>query len=128
MTIGPNPARCVLFPRHLEAHFVGSVIDTRGGPYSVTASGCLDTEANVLFDLEATDTYLGSGDSLRIAPADVALDVDPATCTATNREPVRVVVTGGTGAYAGARGSGIGTFREDAADRDQMTLIGHITR
>ena len=27
-------------------------------------------------------------------------------CTATNREPVRFDVTGGTGAYAGARGGG----------------------
>jgi hypothetical protein len=104
--IGPNPARCGAFPRHLEAHFVGSGIDTRGGPYAVSASGCLDTQANVLFDLEATDTYLGSGDSLRIVPADVSLDVNPATCSATNREPVRFHVAGGTGAYAGASGGG----------------------
>ena len=106
VAIGPNPARCGVFPRHLEAHFVGSGIDTRGGPFAVRASGCLDTEANVLFDLEATDTYLGTGDSLRIAPADVPLDVNPATCTATNRAPVRFDVTGGTGAYAGAEGGG----------------------
>jgi len=54
--VGPNPARCGVFPRNLEAHFVGSGIDNNGGPYSVTASGCLDTEDNLLSDLEATDT------------------------------------------------------------------------
>ncbi len=104
--IGPDLARCGVFPRHLEAHFVGSGLDTAGGPYAVSASGCLDSEANVLFDLEATDTYLGTGHSLRIAPADVALDVNPATCTATNGAPVRFAVAGGTGAYAGATGGG----------------------
>jgi hypothetical protein len=105
--IGANPARCGTFPRHLEAHFAGSGIDTNGGPYAVSASGCLDTEANVLFDLEATDTYLGSGDSVRIAPADAPLEVDPATCTATNRQPGRFAVAGGTGRYAGASGDGV---------------------
>jgi hypothetical protein len=34
----------------------------------------------------------------------------------------------GTGAYAKARGHGIATFLEDAADREQMTLIGRISR
>ena len=34
----------------------------------------------------------------------------------------------GTGSYSGARGYGLASFSEDAADRDQMTLIGHITR
>jgi hypothetical protein len=48
--------------------------------------------------------------------------------TASFTTIARFSVKYGTGAYAGAHGSGIGTFREDAADRDQMTLIGHITR
>ena len=30
--VGPNLARCGASPRHLEAHFIGSGIDTRGGP------------------------------------------------------------------------------------------------
>ena len=34
----------------------------------------------------------------------------------------------GTGAYAKARGHGLATFAEDAADRDRMTLIGRISR
>ena len=32
----------------------------------------------------------------------------------------------GTGSYADARGHGLATFSEDAADRDRMTLIGRI--
>jgi hypothetical protein len=35
-------------------------------------------------------------------------------------------VVHGTGAYAKAHGGGIGTFLEDAADREHMTLIGRI--
>ena len=34
----------------------------------------------------------------------------------------------GTGAYAKARGHGLASFSEDAADRDRMTLIGRIAR
>jgi hypothetical protein len=36
------------------------------------------------------------------------------------------VVKQGTGKYAGARGHGLATFSEDAADHDRMTLIGRI--
>jgi hypothetical protein len=38
------------------------------------------------------------------------------------------VVKHGTGAYAKAKGSGIASFSEDAADRERMTLIGRISR
>jgi hypothetical protein len=38
------------------------------------------------------------------------------------------VVKHGTGSYGGARGSGLASFSEDAADRDRMTLIGRISR
>ena len=34
----------------------------------------------------------------------------------------------GTGSYRHARGHGLATFSEDAADRDRMTLIGRISR
>lgn len=105
-SIGPNPSRCGDFPRNLQASFAGSGIDTLGGPFTVSVSGCLDTETNVLTDLESTDTYLRSGDALRVEPGDVALHVDPTTCVATNRVPVPFDVVGGTGAYAGARGGG----------------------
>lgn len=38
------------------------------------------------------------------------------------------VVKHGTGSYRHARGHGLATFAEDAADRDRMTLVGRITR
>jgi hypothetical protein len=38
----------------------------------------------------------------------------------------RFTVKHGTGAYAKARGSGVATFLEDAADHERMTLIGRI--
>ena len=41
---------------------------------------------------------------------------------------VQFTIAKGTGKYAHARGSGIGSFAEDAADREQMTLIGRIAR
>jgi hypothetical protein len=40
----------------------------------------------------------------------------------------RFVVVHGKGIYANASGSGVGSFSEDAADREHMTLIGRITR
>jgi hypothetical protein len=40
----------------------------------------------------------------------------------------RFAVVHGTGAYAHAHGRGIGTFLEDAADHERMTLIGRISR
>jgi hypothetical protein len=40
----------------------------------------------------------------------------------------RFTVKRGTGIYAKARGHGLATFAEDAADRDRMTLIGQIRR
>ena len=38
----------------------------------------------------------------------------------------RFRVTHGTGAYAGATGSGVASFTEDAAKHHQMTLVGRI--
>jgi hypothetical protein len=48
--------------------------------------------------------------------------------TASFTTLARYTIKHGTGTYAGAHGHGIATFNEDAADRDQMTLIGHIAR
>jgi hypothetical protein len=51
---------------------------------------------------------------------------DPTTSSFTGLAHFAVVH--GTGAYANAHGHGIGTFFEDAADREQLTLIGRISR
>ena len=110
ISVAPNLARCGAFPRNLEARLAGTGIDTNGGPYVVTASGCLDTRANVLFDLKATDTYLRSREALFIAPDDLTLDVDPQTCVGANREPAGFEVAGGTGRYSQARGAGTYTL------------------
>jgi hypothetical protein len=51
---------------------------------------------------------------------------NPATSSFTGL--AQFAVKHGTGTYAGARGYGLATFAEDAADRDRMTLIGRISR
>jgi hypothetical protein len=51
---------------------------------------------------------------------------NPATASFTGL--ARFTVKYGTGAYAHARGNGLATFAEDAADRDHMTLVGRISR
>jgi hypothetical protein len=51
---------------------------------------------------------------------------DPTTSSFTGL--AQFAVKYGTGAYAKARGYGLATFVEDAADHDRMTLIGRISR
>jgi hypothetical protein len=51
---------------------------------------------------------------------------NPATSSFTGLARFRVVY--GTGAWAGASGHGNASFVEDAADHEQMTLIGRIRR
>jgi hypothetical protein len=104
-TLTPNPPRCGP-PPNVEATFAGSGVDTVGGSFLVTVSGCLNTATLEAFDLAATDTYIHTDGSVDIAPDDFALVLDPETCVATNTTPVRFTVVGGTGAYKGARGVG----------------------
>ena len=74
---------------------------------------------------------LGAG-----TPDRLVLAVDGDSCQDGSGDPTQASFTGvatftvkhGTGAYAGARGHGIATFLEDAADHDRMTLIGRIAR
>ena len=51
---------------------------------------------------------------------------DPTTSSFTGM--AEFTVKHGTGTYAKARGRGLATFSEDAADHDRMTLIGRISR
>jgi hypothetical protein len=74
---------------------------------------------------------LGTG-----SPDRLALAVSGDSCQDGAGDPTKSSFTGiarftvkyGTGAYAKARGSGLATFAEDAADHDRMTLIGRISR
>lgn len=106
IALAPSPERCGPPPVNLEGRFTGTGLDSVGGAFVVTASGCLDTEALRLFDLEATDTYSRSGASLKILPDDVELRLDPSTCIAVNRRPVPFKVGGGTGLLEDATGHG----------------------
>lgn len=69
----------------------------------------------------------GSPDRLVLAVAgDSCQDGAGPVTAASFTGLARFAVKAGTGAYAGARGAGQAVFAEDAADRDQMTLIGRI--
>lgn len=125
-SLAPNPARCGDAPSNLEATFAGTGVDTAGGAFSVTVSGCLNLDTLRVFDLEATDTYVRSGDSVLIAPDDFTLIVDPATCVATNTRPVMFEVAGGTGEYEEARGGGQFDFAVNWAPCNGLTQPTHI--
>jgi hypothetical protein len=103
---GPNVARCGAFPENVELSFTGSGIDTEGGFNTAVFSACTNTTTNEVFDLKATDTYAGSGDSVFIEGDRFVLAPNPAICAASNAHGVPFRVAGGTGAYAGATGTG----------------------
>jgi len=63
---GPNVARCGAFPENVELSFTGAGTDTEGGYNTAVFSACTNTTTNEVFDLKATDTYAGSGDSVFI--------------------------------------------------------------
>ena len=103
---GPNVARCGAFPENVELSFTGAGIDTEGGYNTAVFSACTNTTTNLVFDLKATDTYAGSGDSVNIEGDPFVLVPNPAICAAANAHGVPFRVAGGTGQYAGATGNG----------------------
>src|ERR1041384_4211680 len=103
---GPNVARCGAFPENVELSFTGAGIDTEGGYNTAVFSACTNTTTNLVFDLKATDTYAGSGDSVNIEGDRFVLVPNPANCSAANTHGVPFRVTGGTGGHAGATGNG----------------------
>ena len=71
----------------------------------------------------------GSADRLVLAVAgDSCQDGAGNPQTASFTGLAHFTVKHGTGNYRHARGQGLATFSEDAADRDRMTLIGRISR
>lgn len=103
---GPNVARCGAFPENVELSFTGGGIDTEGGYNTAVFSACTNTTTNLVFDLKATDTYAGSGDSVNIEGDPFVLVPNPAICGAANAHGVPFRIAGGTGQYAGATGNG----------------------
>ena len=103
---GPNVARCGAFPENIELSFTGQGIDTEGGLNTAVFSACTNTTTNEVFDLKATDTYVGSGDQVFIEADSFVQAIDPANCTATTAHSVPFRVAGGTGGHAGATGQG----------------------
>lgn len=122
----PNPTRCGAAPPSLQATFAGTGVDTAGGTFTVTTSGCLNTETMRISDLEATDTYVGGAGSVLIAPDDFTLVVDPETCVGTNEAPVAFRVAGGTGEYEGARGGGHFDFALNWTPCNGVTQPTHV--
>lgn len=69
-------------------------------------SACANTTTNVVSDLKATDTYVGSGDQVFIEADSFVQAIAPVNCTATTAHAVPFRVAGGTGGHAGASGQG----------------------
>jgi len=103
---GPNVARCGAFPENIELSFTGQGIDTEGGLNTAVFSACTNTTTNEVFDLKATDTYVGSGDQVLIEADSFVQAIDGVNCTATTAHAVPFRVAGGTGGHAGATGQG----------------------
>lgn len=101
---GPNVARCGAFPENIELTFAGSGIETEGGLFNVVASACTNTTTNEIFDLQATDTFVQTGDQVFIEADSFVQVINPANCVATNSHAVQARVAGGTGSFAGATG------------------------
>lgn len=106
VSAGPNVARCGAFPENIELSFEGSGIDTEGGYNTAVFSACTNTLTNLVFDLEAVDTYLQTGDQVFIEGDPFVLLPNPAICAAANAHGVPFRVTGGTGKYTAATGNG----------------------
>src|SRR5919106_2093960 len=85
---GPNVARCGAFPENVELSFTGARMDTEGGYNTAVFSACTNTTTNEVFDLKATDTYAGSGDSVFIEADRFVLASNPAICAASNAHGV----------------------------------------
>jgi hypothetical protein len=103
---GPNVARCGAFPQNVELSFTGGGIDTEGGYNTAVFSACTNTTTNEVFDLQATDTYVQTGDQVFIEGDSFVLAPNLAICAASNAHGVPFRVVGGTGKYAAATGHG----------------------
>lgn len=127
VSAGPNVARCGAFPQNIELSFEGSGIDTEGGYNTAVFSACTDTTTNLVFDLEAIDTYAQTGDQVFIEGDPFVLVPNPAICAAANAHGVPFRVTGGTGAYAGATGNGRFQIFSNLTPCNGQVLPAHVS-
>ena len=123
---GPNVARCGAFPENVELSFSGSGIDTQGGLFNVTASACTNTVTNEIFNLQATDTYVQSGDQVFIEADSFVQLINPANCVAANSHAVMGRVTGGTGGHAGATGQARFHFANNLTPCNGQNVPAHV--
>jgi hypothetical protein len=116
-----------------DGQFRGTPVGTGayGGSIKLKiAEGFANGEGGVCAPIQG-NVVLGTGTPDRLVLAvsgDSCQDGAGSPQTASFTGLARFVVKYGTGKYARAHGSGLASFLEDAADRDRMTLIGHITR
>jgi hypothetical protein len=97
-----------------------TVLTRPGEPTHVIATGTLTARGTVTdvfilnpdgtFDNLATQTY-PDGQIFYHGQGTFALDVDPRTCIGVGEVDGPFVITGGTGAYVGASGSGVALIR-----------------
>ena len=116
-----------------DGSFRGTPVGTgayEGAVKLKVAEGFANGEGGVCAPIDGR-IVLGTG-----SPNRLVLDITGDSCQDGAGPPpassfttlTRFTVKYGTGTYAGARGSGVASFAEDAADHDRMTLIGQITR
>lgn len=123
---GPNVARCGAFPQNVELSFSGSGIDTEGGVFNVVASACTNTTTNEIFDLNATDTYVQSGDQVFIEADSFVQVINPDNCVAANSHAVMGRVVGGTGGHAGATGHARFNFANNLTPCNGQVADAHV--
>ena len=124
---GPNVARCGAFPENIELSFTGSGIDTEGGYNTAVFSACTNTTTNLVFDLQAIDTYAQTGDQVFIEGDPFVLVPNPAICAAANAHGVPFRVAGGTGKYAGATGHGRFNIFSNLTPCNGLVLPAHVS-
>jgi len=125
--VGPNVARCGAFPENIELSFTGQGIDTEGGLNNAVFTACTNTTTNEVFDLKATDTYVGSADQVFIEADSFVQVIDPANCTATTAHGVPFRVAGGTGGHAGATGNGRFNLYSNLTPCNGLTVPAHVS-
>lgn len=115
-----------------DAHYRGTLgTGALAGAVKLTVAAAHDNGEDGLCAPIAGHLVLGAGTPDRLVIAysgDSCQDGHGPVTNASFTSVARFAVVHGTGAYAGARGGGLMTMPEDAADHAQLTLIGDLSR